>query len=587
MIRRIQMAKVLLVLFFVWGLVVGPSASISPVFAVEGRGGEVIRVAGDVNYPPYEFMDSNGVYRGFNVDMLNAVFLELEMEYELIPMKWEDALQALRTGEVDMIQGMIRTPEREGYYLFSEPLVTNAQAIFVRKDNQFIAGLADLRGRVVTYQQGDVAEEILSWGRGVEALGFADQEGALLEVLSGRADAFVGNRLTAIYYLQKMRRLEELKIVGEPMVVTDYSMAVHPDRPELLAQVNGALKRLKSAGVHERIYRKWFGEQLADYGLTVAQVRRIFFVLFGLLSLAILAALVVRQWNEKLRREVALQTEQIRAQEAAIRQYDKMQTVGNLAAGIAHELRNPLTSIKALTELVPVKRDNDRFVEEFKEIIPSEIARMDQLITDLLDYARPKAPEPCTVDLVSLVENLERLVKPKSEAAGVRLRHRLEAVEVYADPNQLKQILLNLLLNSLDALGSMVEARGAGEADVAGEAAGAEGAAGVDGADGAAGADAQVPARAGVIEITSILRGEEGIVILEVTDNGPGMTEAETARAFEPFVTSKRGGYGLGLPMVEQLVRENRGTLVMQSVPGEGTRVVMTLPAFEERGSLV
>ena len=76
-------------------------------------------------------------------------------------------------------------------------------------------------------------------------------------------------------------------------------------------------------------------------------------------------------------------------------------------------------------------------------------------------------------------------------------------------------------------------------------------------------------------------------MILEVTDNGPGMTEAETARAFEPFVTSKRGGYGLGLPMVEQLVRENRGTLVMQSVPGEGTRVVMTLPAFEERGSRI
>ena len=77
---------------------------------------------------PYEFLDQNGVYRGFNVDMLNAVFLELEMDYELIPMKWEEAQQALRRGEVDMIQGMIRTPEREGYYLFADPLVTNAQA---------------------------------------------------------------------------------------------------------------------------------------------------------------------------------------------------------------------------------------------------------------------------------------------------------------------------------------------------------------------------------------------------------------------------------------------------------------------------
>ena len=558
MIRKLQFAKTFLVLFFavfLFAAVVVNTVINQPSYAVEGRANDVIRVAGDINYPPYEFLDQNGVYRGFNVDMLNAVFLELEMDYELIPMKWEEAQQALRRGEVDMIQGMIRTPEREGYYLFADPLVTNAQAIFVRKDNQFISALGDLKGRVVTFQLGDVAEEILDWEPGVDALGFADQERALADVLNGHADAFVGNRLTAIYYLQKMRRLEDMKIVGEPMSVTDYGMAVNSDHPELLEMLNGAIKRVKADGTYDRIYKKWFGEQLVDYGITLDQAKRIFYVLLGIMSLSIFAALVVRQWNAKLTKEVLLQTEKIRTQEAAIRQYDKMQTVGNLAAGIAHELRNPLTSIKTLSELVPLKRDNDRFIEEFKEIVPSEIARMDQLITDLLDYARPKVPEPREIDLVSLVENLERLVRPRSEGGNVTIGHHLEALWVYADPNQLKQILLNLILNSLDAIAGMGEGVGS--------------------------------VRQGRIEITSTLAGERGVVELVVADNGPGMTGDEAVRAFEPFVTSKRGGYGLGLPMVEQLIRENNGTISVDSSPGAGTRIVMELPAFEERGSRI
>jgi len=558
LIRKLQFAKTFLVLFFavfLFAAVVVNTVINQPSYALEGRANDVIRVAGDINYPPYEFLDQNGVYRGFNVDMLNAVFLELEMDYELIPMKWEGAQQALRRGEVGMIQGMIRTPEREGYYLFADPLVTNAQAIFVRKDNQFISALGDLKGRVVTFQLGDVAEEILGWEPGVDALGFADQERALADVLNGHADAFVGNRLTAIYYLQKMRRLEDMKIVGEPMSVTDYGMAVNSDHPELLEMLNGAIKRVKADGTYDRIYKKWFGEQLVDYGITLDQAKRIFYVLLGIMSLSIFAALVVRQWNAKLTKEVLLQTEKIRTQEAAIRQYDKMQTVGNLAAGIAHELRNPLTSIKTLSELVPLKRDNDRFIEEFKEIVPSEIARMDQLITDLLDYARPKVPEPREIDLVSLVENLERLVRPRSEGGNVTIGHHLEALWVYADPNQLKQILLNLILNSLDAIAGMGEGVGS--------------------------------VRQGRIEITSTLAGERGVVELVVADNGPGMTGDEAVRAFEPFVTSKRGGYGLGLPMVEQLIRENNGTISVDSTPGAGTRIVMELPAFEERGSRI
>lgn len=537
----------------------------------------VIRVAGDINYPPYEFMDENAVYRGFNVDMLGAVFLELELPFELIPMTWDDAQRALLNGEVDMIQGMTKTFERESQYLFAEPLVVNSYAIFVRKDNTIIAQLSDLVNHRVSYQAGDVAEEILSNQPMTESIGFADQEQALTEVLEGRADAFVGNRLTAIYYLQKLRRLDELIIVGEPMYVTNYGMAVRNDEQELLSQLNVAIERVKSAGVYERIYKKWFGEQLTDYGMTLEQVQKIFLILLTFLSAAILVALVIRQWNEKLSQEVERQTERIRAQEAALRQYDKMQAVGNLVAGIAHELRNPLTSIKAFSELVPIKRDNDHFIEEFEKIVPSEITRMDQLISGLLDYARPKPSEPKPVDLFLMFEDLKHLVRNRLETEAVAFQIKLEVPMVFADPYQLKQIFLNLILNSLDAMASESSTGSTSSTAVSGSDPDRIEKRATLRAGTLIGQSEGPSTRPKYIEVHSETKGNR--IGVTLTDNGPGMSAEDVSRVFELFFSSKRGGHGLGLSIVEQLVRENEGTIEISSTPGAGTAVLLNLPS--------
>ncbi len=100
----------------------------SPTFAY-GIGetnltGKVIRIGGDNNYPPYEFVDKDGNYRGFNVDIMRAVAIELGIDIELIPMKWEKAIYLLHQGEIDAIQGMIKTPLREEMFDFTQELVT-------------------------------------------------------------------------------------------------------------------------------------------------------------------------------------------------------------------------------------------------------------------------------------------------------------------------------------------------------------------------------------------------------------------------------------------------------------------------------
>ncbi len=103
-----------------------------------------LRIAGDNNHPPYEFIDANGIYKGFNVDIMNALSIELGMDIEFVPMEWNDAVEALEKKEVDAIQGISKTKEREERFLFTNPTAINSQVIFVREETSIVSGIEDL-----------------------------------------------------------------------------------------------------------------------------------------------------------------------------------------------------------------------------------------------------------------------------------------------------------------------------------------------------------------------------------------------------------------------------------------------------------
>lgn len=185
----------------------------------------ILRVAGDNNHPPYEYIDENGIYKGFNVDIMNALSIELGVDIELVPMEWNKALDSLERKEVDLIQGISKTKEREEKFLFTSPAVINSQAIFVRKETGIITGIEDLSGTRVALQEGDINYEIISNIKDVIVVPKTNQRQAIDALLNGEVDAFVGNKLTGIYYLQKLKRSHLVKIVGEPMKVTEIGRA--------------------------------------------------------------------------------------------------------------------------------------------------------------------------------------------------------------------------------------------------------------------------------------------------------------------------------------------------------------------------
>ncbi len=270
---------------------------------------KIFYIAGDINFPPYEFVDEDGVYRGFNVDMIRAIAIEMGIDIKIMPMKWKDAVQALEEGQVDAIQGMLRSAKREEIFRFSDPIIINSQVIFVRKDNQYIAEIKDLRGSKVVVQKGDISEEILQQLGNVGVFLAETQYEALEALIRGEVDAFVGNRLTGLYILQKYKYTDQIKIVGNEMNTSQYCIAVQKDNIQLMELFNQGLGNLKQNKTYDKIYYKWFGEEIQDH---TSMLRR-FLIVCMMAFVGTSVITIVMIWlNRRLKKLVERRTEELR-----------------------------------------------------------------------------------------------------------------------------------------------------------------------------------------------------------------------------------------------------------------------------------
>jgi two-component system, NtrC family, sensor histidine kinase PilS len=240
--------------------------------------------------------------------------------------------------------------------------------------------------------------------------------------------------------------------------------------------------------------------------------------------------------------------------EQELRRRERLAGVGELAASIAHEIRNPLAAISGSVELLRSGEGEDG--AKLMDIVLREIGRLDALIRDFLHYARPAAPKLETVPLGPLFDEVARVLEA-SLPPGAKLEHEVEAgAAALADPTQLRQVIWNLVKNALEALD--------GGGAVRLSAARAPGAPQDGAADGRK-------------------RGAEGpgSVEIVVADTGRGIALADLERIFDPFYTTKPDGTGLGLPTVHRIVESHGGALQVESRPGVGTQFRVRLPAAE------
>jgi two-component system sensor histidine kinase PilS (NtrC family) len=229
----------------------------------------------------------------------------------------------------------------------------------------------------------------------------------------------------------------------------------------------------------------------------------------------------------------------LRRMEEAVRRSDRLAAVGQLAAGLAHEIRNPLASMSGSIELLagaPNLDDKDR---RLMQIVLRESERLEVLVRDFLSFARPEKTELVELHLSPLVREVLELFNPAAVSANLRLVHELdEHVSVRGDPGQLRQVLWNLLRNAVDAAPS-----------------------------------GEVRVQVGLVP------GFAREVQLAVHDTGSGISADDRAHIFEPFFTTKPQGSGLGLATVHRIIEAHQGRIELDSEPARGTTFTIFLPS--------
>ena len=491
---------------------------------------------------------------------------------------------------------------------------------------------------------------------------------------SGRADAFLEDRLTARYFIRAARAESRFRFAASYWLPVEYTMAVAKGNSYLVYLLNSGLRDIKEGGIYGKLYDAWFND--AEY-VAQRRLRLIIYTFTAFLLVSFALGGLGFWWNRQLASRVRLRTEELRTANDELarqmaetedrsifinqilessprgiitcdangtivscnsrsrelgsfgmdpigRQYhslpllnllldgrlesvmsggqrflfqtlewvrgdghpiqlrynlypyldhlrkpagvictfedfteekllrdrvferEKSQALGRIVAGIAHEVRNPLTSIKAFVELLPRKLDNRRFRDELLEIVPREVERVDGLIRNLIDFAKPRQAARNGENLSELTAASVALLKPLAESRGYKLRFEPKPdLFVYLDRNQYSQCILNLVLNALDALDEKKDSGGLEPGDE-------------------------------VLDLE--LLAQDGRVRILVRDRGVGMDDEQASRIMEPFYTTKKKGVGLGLPLTRQYIEENSGVLGMQSAKGKGTVITVEFP---------
>jgi signal transduction histidine kinase len=219
-----------------------------------------------------------------------------------------------------------------------------------------------------------------------------------------------------------------------------------------------------------------------------------------------------------------------------LRAAEKLAALGRLSAGLAHELRNPLNTLSVLTYAMTEQAERNGLHVADLEVVQSEVRRLSLLIDQFLDFARPRRPLFERQRLGEVLEETLLLIGPEAGKKGIRLERAWnETPPVWGDGDQLKQVFLNLMLNAMQAM-----------------------------------------EQGGTLRASTRLVA--GGVVVEVHDTGPGISPDVVDRLFEPFVTTRAGGTGLGLPISLRIIEGHSGELRLESKPGEGTTATVWLP---------
>ena len=228
---------------------------------------------------------------------------------------------------------------------------------------------------------------------------------------------------------------------------------------------------------------------------------------------------------------------QLQASFEQLRRADRLSALGELSAGIAHEVRNPLGSIEGAIQILRRTNLPDETRKEFSELAQTELNRLKAVVTNFLEFARPQRLQQRTTQPAAIIESVVRLASETAKMAGVSIHTDLqdEMAPVMLDPEQIKQVMLNLVINAI-----------------------------------------QATPPSGSVALRA--RMKDTTLALEVEDEGKGISKENLEKIFDPFFTTRADGTGLGLSIAHSIVSQHGGTIEVSRNKGKGMTFAVQLP---------
>jgi signal transduction histidine kinase len=224
-------------------------------------------------------------------------------------------------------------------------------------------------------------------------------------------------------------------------------------------------------------------------------------------------------------------------------QADKLAVIGTMAAGIAHEIKNPLTSIQLYVQMMQKRFDDQEFRQKFNQMVPSEVERLNKIVNDLTSFAKPAKLESEPAQINDILEKTIRLSEISFKKMNVRVVRDLGAVPlVSVNQQKMMQIFLNLIKNGAESM-----------------------------------------EKGGTLTIKTYHDAFANKVCIDVKDEGHGITEENLKKLFTPFFTTKDKGTGLGLAITRRIIEEHKGEIKVKSKVGEGTTFTVELPIATQK----
>lgn len=341
--------------------------------------------------------------------------------------------------------------------------------------------------------------------KGIEGLEVSEDSPLIQEILSRKRGISIEEMRYALR-LGKDQRLEsiisDMQRLKTVLIIPCVSESEYFKKPVLLSTIN-------------------LGKKMSDENFSTEDIE-------FLRTLANQAAISI---------EYAFIMEELKRNQAAVVRSEKLAAIGTTTAGIAHELKNPLTYLNTLSQLMAKKWDDPEFKKSVADTLPAETQRMQMMVEGLLDYSREKEMQFKPVEIKEVVDKTLALLAYEIRKKSIEIKTDFSHQGVVSgDPNRLMQVFMNIVANAVQVMG----------------------------------------AKGGEIIISTEEKADQ--VVVSIKDTGPGIAEENLKKIFDPFYSTKEGGTGLGLVITRKIVEEHKGSIEVESTPGQGTTFKISLP---------